>query len=85
MLKKVSKAIEGTGIMIGAVDVEPNPKTQAKFPDIRGFPTLKFLPGPNIKKAVDYPGGRDEGSIVEFVKQQVRPREALFAIASMGG
>jgi hypothetical protein len=71
VLKKVAKQIEGSGIMIGAVDVEPNPKTQAKFPDIRGFPTLKFLPSPNIKKAIDYPGGRDESSIVDFVKQQV--------------
>jgi protein disulfide-isomerase-like protein len=69
-LAKAAKALESTGVRVAAVDVEPNPKTQAKFPDIRGFPSLKFLPGPNPKKAINYDGGRDEGSIIQFAKDQ---------------
>lgn len=71
-LKKAAKALEGSGVKIGAIDVEPNPKTQAKFPDIRGFPTLKFCPSSNAKKALDYNGGRDDASIVSFAKEQAK-------------
>lgn len=69
-MKKAAKQLEGSGVKMGAIDVEPNPKTQAKFPDIRGFPTLKFLPSSNARKAVDYQGGRDEASMVAFSREQ---------------
>ena len=71
-LKKAAKALEGSGVKIGAVDVEPNPKVQAKFPDIRGFPTLKFLPSNNPKKAIDYNGAREDDAIVAFAKEQAK-------------
>ena len=44
-LKKAGKALADVGVKVGAVDVEPNSKVQAKFPDIRGFPTLKVGEG----------------------------------------
>jgi hypothetical protein len=47
-------------------------QVQGKFPDIKGFPTLKFLPSSNPKKAIDYNGGRDEDSIVAFAKEQAK-------------
>jgi len=72
VLKKAAKTLEQSGVKVAAIDVEPNPTVQGKFPDIRGFPTLKFLPSSNPKKAVDYQGGRDEQSIVEFAKQQAK-------------
>jgi protein disulfide-isomerase-like protein len=72
VLKKAAKSLEQSGVKIAAVDVEPNPGVQGKFPDIRGFPTLKFLPSSNPKKAIDYAGGRDEQSIIEFAKQQAK-------------
>lgn len=71
-LKKAAKALEGSGVKIGAVDVEPNPKVQGKFPDIRGFPTLKFLPSANPKKAIDYNGPREDDAIAEFAKEQAK-------------
>jgi hypothetical protein len=71
-LKKAAKALESSGVKVGAVDVEPNRGVQGKFPDIKGFPTLKFCPTSNAKKAVNYEGGRDENSIVEFAKQQAK-------------
>jgi len=71
-LKKAAKELADMGIKVGAVDVEPNPSVQGKFPDIRGFPTLKFLPSSNTKKAVDYNGAREVEAIVEFAKQQAK-------------
>mgnify|MGYP002825478870 CR=1 FL=1 len=55
---------------------EPNraflDQVQAKFPDIRGFPTLKFLPSNNPKKAIDYNGAREDDAIVAFAKEQAK-------------
>ena len=69
-LKDAAKSLADVGVKIGAVDVEPNPQTQAKFPDIRGFPTLKFVVNPGGKKAVDYNGAREADAIVEFAKAE---------------
>ena len=71
-LKKAAKELEGSGVKMGAVDVEPNPKVQGKFPDIRGFPTLKFLPSSNPRKAIDYNGQREVEDIVQFAKEQAK-------------
>ena len=71
-LKKAAKTLGDMGIKVGAVDVEPNRGVQSKFPDIKGFPTLKFVTdGKKPKKALDYNGEREDGAIVEFCKQRV--------------
>lgn len=66
-LKSAGKQLEAAGVAVGAVDVEPNPSVQSKFPDIRGFPTLKFV---KAKGAVDYNGPREAEDIVQFAKEQ---------------
>ena len=40
---------QGLGFGIGAVDVEPNPSIQSMFPDIKGFPSLKYVNHPKGK------------------------------------
>ena len=62
-LKKAAKALGDVGIKVGACDVEPNRGVQSKFPDIKGFPTLKFVTdGKKPKKALDYNGEREVSS-----------------------
>ena len=72
-LKKAAKVLDEMGIKVGAVDVEPNRGVQSKFPDIKGFPTLKFVPdGKKPRKALDYNGEREDGAIIEYCKQQAK-------------
>ena len=57
-LKGAAKKAKGLGFGIGAVDVEPNPSIQSMFPDIKGFPSLKYVNHPKGKKSIDYNGPR---------------------------
>merc|ERR1719263_1094359 len=58
-LKGAAKKAKGLGFGIGAVDVEPNPSIQSMFPDIKGFPSLKYVNHPKGKKSIDYNGPRE--------------------------
>lgn len=66
-LKKAGKELAGT-IAVGALDVEPNGRVQSMFPDIRGFPTLKFVKSNGA--SVDYDGPREASDIVAWSQQQ---------------
>ena len=67
-LKKAAKELADFGVKVGAVDVEPNRNVQSQYPDIRGFPTLKFVK--SAKSAEDYNGPREADAIVAFSKEQ---------------
>ncbi|KAJ8601063.1 hypothetical protein CTAYLR_004496 [Chrysophaeum taylorii] len=69
-LKAAGKELEKAGVKVGAVDVEPNPRIQALFPDIRGFPTLKFVKAAKGSSSVDYNGPREQDDIVRWSKEQ---------------
>ena len=84
-LARAAKSLESVGVKIGAVDVEPNRGVQSKFPDIRGFPSLKFIPSAK-GKGIDYNGAREEEPIVEFSKEQAKKAGAVLgeAVPSKG-
>lgn len=71
-LKEAGKELQAFGISVGAVDVEPNPKVQSMFSDIRGFPTLKFVKSAQnpSKSAIDYNGPREAADIIRWAKEQ---------------
>ncbi|EGB12880.1 hypothetical protein AURANDRAFT_18669, partial [Aureococcus anophagefferens] len=71
-MKVAAKKLKGSGVGIGAVDVEPNSGIQAMFPDIRGFPSLKYVrSGKNsAKTAIDYNGPREADDIERWTKEQ---------------
>ena len=73
-MKAVAKKLKGSGVGIGAVDVEPNQGIQQMFPDIRGFPSLKYVrSGKNsAKTAIDYNGPREADDIERWTKEQFK-------------
>ena len=73
-MKVAAKKLKGSGVGIGAVDVEPNSGIQAMFPDIRGFPSLKYVrSGKNsAKTAIDYNGPREADDIERWTKEQFK-------------
>merc|ERR1719217_27351 len=79
-LKGAAKKAKGLGFGIGAVDVEPNPSIQSMFPDIKGFPSLKYVNHPKGKKSVDYNGPREGDDVLQWTKDTfVRTGGALQA------
>merc|ERR1719217_635951 len=79
-LKGAAKKAKGLGFGIGAVDVEPNPSIQSTFPDIKGFPSLKYVNHPKGKKSVDYNGPREGDDVLQWTKDTfVRTGGALQA------
>lgn len=54
--------------MIAKVDADSN-KGVAAAQGVKSFPTIKFFPKGSTK-AVDYAGGRDEKSLLEFVNEK---------------
>lgn len=57
-------------MIIGKIDAEAeNSKATAKSQGITGYPTIKFFPRGSTEAEV-YQGGRDEGSLVEFVNSK---------------
>ncbi|KAJ1460094.1 thioredoxin-like protein, partial [Pelagophyceae sp. CCMP2097] len=67
-MKKAALALADTGLKVGACDVEPNPKVQALFSDIRGFPTCKFVTSASGKGSLNYDGPREADDIARWVK-----------------
>ncbi len=79
-LKGAAKKAKGLGFGIGAVDVEPNPSIQSMFPDIKGFPSLKYVNHPKGKKSIDYNGPREGDDVLQWTKDTfVRTGGALQA------
>merc|ERR1719263_2576957 len=79
-LKGAAKKAKGLGFGIGAVDVEPNPSIQSMFPDMKGFPSLKYVNHPKGKKSIDYNGPREGDDVLQWTKDTfVRTGGALQA------
>lgn len=65
-LKKAAKAMVSADalIKIGGLNVEPNRGVQSLYPDIRGFPWLKFVTSPTDPRgAINYQGGLEGGLV----------------------
>jgi len=79
-LKNAAKKAKGLGFGIAAVDVEPNQSIQQMFPDIKGFPSLKYVNHPKGKKSIDYNGAREGDDVLQWTKDTfVRTGGALQA------
>uniref|UniRef100_A0A7S3K057 Thioredoxin domain-containing protein n=1 Tax=Aureoumbra lagunensis TaxID=44058 RepID=A0A7S3K057_9STRA len=73
--KKAAKDLEKfSGVKMGAVDIENNRGIQSKYPDIRGFPTIKFVYG---NKAEDYNGPREADDLIQFAKERAKKLGSL--------
>ena len=57
---------QDNGIVLAAMDATAN-TVPPEF-DVQGYPTLIFVPGNDRSKRESYEGGRDEHSIVEFMR-----------------
>ena len=65
--EKAAKALKGV-VKVGAVDMTTDQSVGGPY-GIKGFPTLKFF-GADKKKPLDYSGGRDADSIVNYALKQ---------------
>eukprot|EP01034_Spumella_vulgaris_P021665 gene21665-27706_t len=57
---------EDSGVTLAAMDATAH--TVPKTFDVQGYPTLYFVPADKTKKPQPYEGGRDEESIVAFLR-----------------
>jgi len=65
--KKVAAAFEGVAtVTVAAMDATAH--TPPDSFDVAGYPTLIFVKGDAAKTQVPYDGGRDVGSMVEYIK-----------------
>ena len=68
--EKVARYLKGV-VRVGAVNMDQEKQRGTQY-GVKGFPSIFFFGLDKSKNPVDYQGGRDADSIVDYVLQQVR-------------
>lgn len=64
-----------SGVSVVQVDAEANPSVASKY-GVQGYPTIKFFPKGSATP-IDYSGGRDAKSLVEYLNTQAGTRRTV--------
>lgn len=68
--EKVANAFAGeSSVVIAKIDADSQRDVGSKY-GVTGFPTLKFFPKDNKEKPLDYEGGRDLQSFVDYINEK---------------